>query len=104
MGLFQIEKRWKEKGLALCMALCLGMTGCHSPIKEEPNYTLEVSESAEPEVEGMSREDAIYAAMDYMENMTIEEKVGQLFVVNLELLDDTRGNFYEWQEITKSMK
>lgn len=105
MKLFQIEKKWKKRSLALGLAFCMALTGCNSPIVEEaPNYTPKITESAAPEVEGMSREDAIYAAMDYMEDMTIEEKVGQLFVVNLELLDDSRGNFYEWQKITKLMK
>ncbi len=105
MKLVQIEKKRIKRGLALGLALCMMLTGCNGPIKkEEPNYTPETTQTASAEVEGMSREDAIYAAMDYMENMTLEEKVGQLFVVNLELLDDTKGNFYEWKKITKVMK
>lgn len=105
MKMFQIEKKWEKRVLSFCLVFCMALTGCNGPIKEEvPNYTPEATETVPAEVEGMSREDAIYAAMDYMENMTIEEKVGQLFVVNLELLDDTRGNFYEWQKITRVMK
>lgn len=43
-------------------------------------------------------------ADDILENMTLEEKVGQLFIVNLELIDDSQGNYYEFRKITKSMK
>jgi beta-N-acetylhexosaminidase len=39
-----------------------------------------------------------------MEDMTLEEKVGQLFVVNLEQLDASKGDYYEHQKITKAMK
>ncbi len=105
MRLFQIKQNGKRRGIALCLTVCLGITGCSNPIKEEkPKFTPKVTEGTETQIVGMSEEDAIYAAMDYMETMTIEEKAGQLFVVNLELLDDTRGGFYEWQKITKTMK
>lgn len=39
-----------------------------------------------------------------IENMTIEEKVGQMFLVNLESLDDTKGSFFEHRKMTKKMK
>lgn len=42
-------------------------------------------------------------AGDILDNMTLEEKVGQLFIVNLELLDNTKGNYYEYRELTDKM-
>lgn len=53
---------------------------------------------------GLSKEEAVEAAAGYMENMTVEEKAGQLFIVNLELLDQKNGNYYEWRRFTKRMK
>lgn len=38
------------------------------------------------------------------ENMTLEEKIGQMFVVNLERLDDSQGDCYEFRECTEAMK
>ena len=68
-----------------------------------PDNSPEASETHK-ETEGISREKAMETAAAYMENMTVEEKVGQLFVVNLELLDTRNGNFYEWKRFTKVMK
>ena len=52
----------------------------------------------------MSDEDAAYASLEYLKLMSNEEKVGQLFTVNLEQLDDTKGDYYEHKKITKTMK
>jgi len=38
------------------------------------------------------------------ENMTLEEKIGQMFIVNLERLDDSQGDCYEFRECTEAMK
>lgn len=93
------------KGLAVCLSVCLILTGCSIPLKtKKPAYTPKASVESSQEPIGMSKEDASYAALDYLKNMSLKEKVGQLFVVNLELLDDTRGGFYEWKKITKQMK
>ena len=43
-------------------------------------------------------------AADILENMTLEEKIGQLFMVNLELLDNSEGDYYNHQKLTKEMK
>lgn len=61
---------------------------------EETDGTKEVTDTAI--IQGMAK--------DILANMTVEEKVGQLFVVNLELLDPTKGNYYEYREITPKMK
>ncbi len=51
----------------------------------------------------MEWEDAVELAADYMEGMTLEEKVGQIFVVNLEQLDGRKGSYYEFHKCTKTM-
>lgn len=43
-------------------------------------------------------------AKDILKHMTIEEKVGQLFMVDFESLDKTKGSYYEFREITDEMK
>lgn len=39
-----------------------------------------------------------------LQNMTLEEKIGQMFIVNLELLDDSKGAYYEHTAFTKRME
>lgn len=106
------ENRWNgyertlRRGVALVLVMSFLLTGCSLPIKKEnPSYTpSETPAQTAQEQIGMSREDAVYAAMDYLKTMSLEEKVGQLFVVNLEQLDDSRGDFYEHRKITEQMK
>lgn len=47
-------------------------------------------------IEGMSK--------DILNNMTLEEKIGQLFIVNFESLDNSKGSYYEFRKITNKMK
>lgn len=42
-------------------------------------------------------------AADIVKNMSLEEKIGQLFLVNFESLDKTNGSYYEFREITDQM-
>lgn len=107
MRRFQRKKRWKvwKKGIAVSLTICLVLTGCSLPGETpEPEYTPNSTVQSSEEPVGMSKEDASYAALECLEHMSIEQKVGQLFVVNLELLDDSQGNYYEWQKATKWMK
>lgn len=65
------------------------------------------ADTAEGEIENgavMSDEKAREMAAQMMSSMSIKEKVSQMFVVNLELLDDTRGSYYEHRKCTKEMK
>ena len=68
-----------------------------------PDESPEATATGEQQ-KGLSREEAVEAAAGYMENMTVEEKAGQLLIVNLELLDQKNGNYYEWRRFTKRMK
>lgn len=52
----------------------------------------------------ISDEEAGSYAEQYMEQLSLEEKVGQLFIVDLECLDPSKGSYYEHTKITKQMK
>ena len=99
----------KRKVLSLYLCLALTMTGCQFPFqKEKPSYTAQTEDVSSEELSwenmGMSEEDATYAALDYLSTMSVEEKVGQLFVVNLELLDPDQGKYYEHRKVTDAMR
>lgn len=89
------------------LLLCICLVGCAMPGVTPDVYTPDESPEATATGEqqkGLSREEAVEAAAGYMKNMTVEEKAGQLFIVNLELLDQKNGNYYEWRRFTKRMK
>ena len=89
------------------LLLCICLAGCAMPGGKTDVYTPDESpEAAATGVvrKGLSRDEAVEAAAGYMENMTVEEKAGQLFIVNLELLDQKNGNYYEWKRFTRRMK
>lgn len=99
-------KKYRFIKVIASVFLCILLTGCQDggttadyTEKETPG-----TEDSSAPSEGMEREKAIEAAVDYMKDMTVEEKVGQLFIVNLELLDTRKGNYYEWKKFTKNMK
>lgn len=87
--------------VCICLAGCALMPGREE--EEIPENSPGVEDLKEEDT-GMGYEEAVEAAAKYMENMTIEEKAGQLFIVNLELLDQRKGNYYEWKKCTKAMK
>lgn len=84
----------------------------------KPNVTQKPEESTghwpeeteNPEEEASSGEivtdqDAINGmAEEICSHMSLEEKIGQLFIVNMELLDDSQGSFYEFRSVTEPMK
>jgi len=102
------RKRLTRTGIwLLLIAIIINTSGCSflgsSDIK---NYgpTPETSSEADiEEIPKMAWEDAIELAAEYRENMTLEEKVGQIFMVNLEQLDRRRGNYFEFRKFTKTM-
>lgn len=91
------------KKIIIILCLCLCLTGC--AITNNSVYVPKKSPEAEEthKEEQMSRDEAMEMAAAYMKNMTVEEKIGQLFIVNLELLDARKGSFYEWKKFTKAM-
>lgn len=100
-------KKGLRRSFAAVLAICLALTGCQlSGRHQEPSYEPpeETITELEQEPIGMSEEDAAYAALEYIEGMPLEEKIGQLFIVNLELLDTSQGDFYEHKKITGQMK
>lgn len=43
-------------------------------------------------------------AQAILEKMSLSEKIGQMFMVNLESLDHTQGSYYEHRKVTKEMR
>lgn len=106
-------ERIRKRGyrlLAMSMAFMLLVSGCSLPgtqTKPIKKYTPDPAATPEPSeqpVITMSEEDALDLAGQYYEGMTLEERVGQLFMVNLEQLDTRKGNYYEFKKCTKTMK
>lgn len=104
-------RRLCAAGLSISLFVSMVLTGCELPgrshesdVYEPPASTTDEAGTEEPDVIGMSDEDAAYASLEYLKLMSNEEKVGQLFTVNLEQLDDTKGDYYEHKKITKTMK
>lgn len=107
------RSKWIRKFYAvwIVIAVVAGCCGCASllpnsepPIKSyEPTSKVEEKEPQE-EVVSIEWDDALELAADYLQSMTPEEKVGQIFIVNLEQLDHRRGDYYEFQKYTKAMK
>lgn len=81
------------------------VTPTSSQVSQNP--TSEPEETTEPkenEQIGISDKFVVKGmAKDILKNMTLEEKIGQLFIVNFELLDDSKGSYYEWRNTTKKM-
>ena len=92
--------------LLICSLLVTGCSPKWKKQQNEPKYTQTVTaKPGEEEMEtGMSEEDAQAAALEYLGTMTLQQKIGQLFMVNLELLDSTHGDYYEHQKVTREMK
>lgn len=99
-----------QQFLALCMILIFMLTGCSLPgthngsIRKYDPEPKEEPEVSEQPVITLPEEDALDLASRYYEDLTLEEKVGQLFMVNLEQLDTRKGNYYEFKKCTKTMK
>lgn len=77
-------------------------------LSEEPAITEvpAVTEDADPENEGEILTDSTQItglAKAIIENLSLEEKVGQMFIVNLESLDATEGSYYEHRTFTDEM-
>lgn len=90
-----MKKMWRVLGGVLVVSLLL--SGC----QKEPAKSTEATPTAAPErltdvvIDGMAK--------DIVGGMTLREKIGQLFIVNLELLDTSKGSYYEHQKFTEEM-
>ena len=89
-----------------CIFLCFTLSSCSfnhgdNNVITTPANSPENTDGNEMTV--LTEEEAIIAASNYMKDMTVEEKIGQLFVVNLEQLDTKKGNYFEWKKCTKRM-
>ena len=67
-----------------------------SPDLETPETETPLIITDQGVMEGMSK--------DILNNMTLEEKIGQLFIVNFENLDKSKGSYYEFRKITNKME
>lgn len=96
--------------LALCLLMTLILVGCSLPgrhTKPITRYTPDPDVTPEPSekpVITLSQEEAGDLAIRYYEGLSLEERVGQLFMVNLEQLDTRKGDYYEFKKCTKTMK
>jgi beta-N-acetylhexosaminidase len=93
-----------QRILAAFLLVCLCLTGCQKrqavKVDNEPLET-GTTESEEPvELDDITLDGM---AKDFVDQMTLRQKIGQLFIVNLELLDESQGSFYEYTEFTKAM-
>ena len=102
----------KKKIMAylLCM-LCMFGCGCDFAEKQPENPVATTVETEEPALEEKEEGKIVTdlteieaMAGTIVQNMTLEEKIGQMFVVNLEQLDNSKGSYYEFRECTDEMK
>ncbi len=124
------EKKVKKVFVLLLFVVCLmGFSGCNQNDKggnnqtvdktEEPTFVPTKEPTPEPTVaptpeptieptpipEVVTDEATVQGmAEEIMQGMTLEEKIGQMFIVNFELLDDSQGSFYEFRDCTDAMK
>lgn len=76
-------------------------------IQPEPTVepTIEPTASPTPEPEVVTNDTTINGmAEDILKNLTLEEKLGQMFIVNFELLDNSNGSYFEFRDLTSVMK
>ena len=107
------DKLWTRPiaAVLLSLGLIIGMTGCgkNESVKEQSSnpYVQTEKEDDSDSTDGqiVTDETQIKAmASAIMKKMTLEEKLGQMFIVNLEQLDTGKGDYYEYRKATKTMK
>jgi len=103
---------WSRGLLAvfLVFAVMVNCSGCIGPflekaeVKKFETSSPASSQKEEEAVVKLEWKEALELAGDYLENMTVEEKVGQIFMVNLEQIDNRKGSFYEFRKATATMQ
>lgn len=118
------RKRVEKKTiLALGLLALLFFTGCgqwnteavisgtpaegetKEPVQEEAETeaTKEPEEQKEPVIV-LNESEIAKIARQILSGMTLEEKIGQMFVVNFEQLDKSKGSYYEHTKLTEYME
>lgn len=87
--------------------LCTVSVGCgKNANKDKMDTSPEVQQTETPDggkvVTDQTEVQAMAGAI--VEKMSLEEKIGQMFIVNLEQLDNSHGNYYEFRKFTDEMK
>lgn len=83
---------------------CIGIFSEKAELKKYETATPESSQKKEGKIVKIDWKEALELAGDYLKNMTVEEKVGQIFMVNLEQIDNRKGSYYEFRKATETMK
>ena len=97
----------RKIALILCILLCTVSVGCgKNANKDKMDTSPEVQQTETPDggkvVTDQTEVQAMAGAI--VEKMSLEEKIGQMFIVNLEQLDNSHGNYYEFRKFTDEMK
>lgn len=92
--------------IILCIILCLSVLGgCSRSENKVQETNVPVTKTKTPKKGEVVTDSTEIIAMagSIVEKMTLEEKIGQMFIVNLEQLDKSEGNYYEFRQFTKNM-
>lgn len=97
-------------GITFCfICLVVSINGCSSEEKKHKvDSTAKIQSTKEVEVEEgkvvTDSTEIVAMAGTIVNKMTLEEKIGQMFLVQLEQLDTSKGDYYEFRKFTKEMK
>lgn len=100
----------KKVGILVGLLVCSLLAGCRSMDTVDENQTgkkpkTTVTTSSDEKGYVLTDTTEIAAmAHTIVDNMTLEEKVGQMFILNLEQLDSSKGDYYEFRKCTDVMK
>ncbi|MBD5088325.1 MAG: glycoside hydrolase family 3 protein [Clostridiales bacterium] len=92
--------------MMFCVIFCLcvlgGCSGTENNVKETKTPVAKTKTPKKGEIVTDSTE-IIAMAGSIVEKMTLEEKIGQMFVVHLEQLDKSEGGYFEFRQFTNNM-
>lgn len=92
--------------MMFCVIFCLcvlgGCSGSENNVKETKTPVAKTKTPKKGEIVTDSTE-IIAMAGSIVEKMTLEEKIGQMFLVHLEQLDKSEGGYFEFRQFTNNM-
>lgn len=97
----------KKIAFVLCILLCTLSMGCSKgtdPQQTDLSTSIEQTETPDGGKIVTDQTEVQAMAGAIVENMSLEEKIGQMFIVNLEQLDNSHGNYYEFRKFTDKME